>query len=90
MRILKLSVALGLMAASLGLTTAASAQNHDDRRGRMEHVERRGEARRDNARRDDRRYQQPRRHETRRGHGYKQARHCRTVWRHHRRVRVCR
>ncbi|MGO4167248.1 hypothetical protein [Novosphingobium sp. PhB57] len=92
MRIPKLSLAVALIAGSLGLASPASAQHHYDRHDRVEHHH---DARRDHARRDDRRYRPaPRRHDVRRRHSYRHsyrhASHCRTVWRHHRRVRVCR
>jgi hypothetical protein len=90
MRILKLSVALAMVASSFGLASAASAQHHDDHRPRIVGVGRyadvrHGDARRGHdARRDDRRYHRPPRRVVHR------ARHCRMEWRHHRRVRVCR
>lgn len=89
MRLLKISAAIALMAGSFGLTSAANAQHHDGRH-RVERVEHRADYRRDRVRRDDRRYHRPGRYDARRRHAYRNARHCRTEWRHHRRIRVCR
>ena len=115
MRIFKLSVAIALMAGSLGLTTAASAQHNDHRRDRIEtsadyrrdvlgipgggrdgdrrynNSGRRGDDRGYNRsdRRNDRGYNRSDRRDWRRD-GYRNSRSCKTVWRHHRRVRVCR
>lgn len=87
MGILKFAAAIALMAGSIGLSTGASAQRHDDRRGRVERVEHRGDVRRDHVRRDDRRYQRPHRRDVRR-RAY--GRNCKMVWRNQRRIRVCR
>jgi hypothetical protein len=105
MRILKIAAAIGLMAGSLGLTTAATAQHHNNVRIENQadynrHVLGRGDGsninpRYDN-RRGDRRYNRSDRHDVRgynrsnRRDGYRSSRNCRTVWRNHRRVRVCR
>jgi hypothetical protein len=87
MRILKFSAALALIAGSLGLATGAQAQHYDHGRDRMVRVDDRG----DHARRDDRRYRRDdRRYSRHDRRGYRSARHCRTEWRHHRRIRVCR
>lgn len=83
MRLLKLSAAIALMAGSFGLTATAEAQ-HYDRHHRVERSDHR------DYRRDDRRYHRPNRHEVRRHRSWRNARHCRMEWRHHRRVRVCR
>lgn len=103
MRILKLAAAIGLMAGTLGLTTAASAQHHGNRDVRIEnradynrHVLGVADGRRDgdrrynrSDRRHDRGYNRSHRRDWRRD-GYRKSRNCKTVWRHHRRVRVCR
>lgn len=92
MRFLKFAAAIAMMAGSIGLTTSAEAQ-HD----RRDHIERRGDVRhgdrrydRGHDRRYDRHYNRSRRYDARRRDGYRNARHCRTEWRHHRRIRVCR
>ena len=111
----KISVAVALMAGSLGLTTAASAQHNDHRRDRIEtsadyrrdvlgipgggrdgdrrydRSDRRGDNRGYNRsdRRNVRGYNRSDRRDWRRD-GYRNARSCKTVWRNHRRVRVCR
>jgi hypothetical protein len=89
MRILKLAAAIGLMAGGLGLTSAASAQHRDvrieNRADYNRHVLGRADGRSDGPRhynRSDRRDQ--------RGYNHSNRRNCRTVWRHHRRERVCR
>lgn len=75
MKLAKL-LATGLVVATLGLGTAASAQGrHDDRRSDQ----------RD--RRDDHRYD---RHDNGRHNGWNKHRRCHTEWRHHRRVQICR
>ena len=78
MKLTKIIAAAGLMAASLGASAGADAQryNGDRDHGRYEH--------RDNG---DRRYGS---HD--RGHHYGRDHHqrCRTEWRHHHRVRICR
>ncbi|KQM21345.1 hypothetical protein [Novosphingobium sp. Leaf2] len=80
MRIFKLSIAAALLAGSLGMTTAATAQPYGDHR--MERrAERRAEIRHE-IRRDERR------HDRRRW--ARRHNRCETIWRHHRRVRVCR
>lgn len=68
--------AVGMLAATIGVAGSADAQRRDHDRGR--HYEQRG------YHRDYRHI----RHD--RGHHYGRDRHCRTVIRHHHRVRVCR
>ena len=78
---MKFAAALGLMVAGLGVSTAASAQNHDNRGYSSHH-------------RDDRRHdwRDGRRGYTAHYRGHRNGwghRACRTEWRHHRRVTVC-
>lgn len=87
MKMLKFAAAVALMAGSLGIASTASAQRHDDRRGRIEQMDRRGDVRRGHVRRGDRRYQRPHHRDVRR-RSY--GRNCKMIWRNHRRVRVCR
>jgi hypothetical protein len=101
MGLFKLAAAVALMVGSLGLSSTASAQRHDDRRERIEHSDRRGDVRRPvvrrddrrgdmrrhNARRDDRRYSNNRRYA---GARDVRGRHCTTVWRNNRHVQTCR
>jgi hypothetical protein len=86
-----------LMLASLGISTAASAQwngndrqyehredkyrNHDNKNGRY-YGDRGYRDRRHYDRRDDRRW--------RNGNRWRNDRRCWTEWRHHRQVRICR
>lgn len=74
-----LFAAAAMMAGTVGLAGSADAQRHD--RGRH-HYDQRGH-------RDDRGYDRNR-HD--RGHHWGRDRraHCRIVYRHHRRIRVCR
>jgi len=77
-------IAAGLMIAGLGVsTTAASAQGHRDDR-RYEQRGDRGFGHRGD--RGDRNW----RGDRGRGHGWNNHRRCRTEWRHHRRVQICR
>ena len=100
MRIFKFIAAIGLMAGGLGLTTAAEAQHHgpriENRADYNRHVlgvggpgDRRGRDWNRGDRRNDRGYNRSHRRDWRRD-GYRGGRNCRTVWRDHRRVRVCR
>jgi len=97
MRILNIAAAIGLMAGSLGLTTAASAQHHRDvrienRADYNRHVLGRGDGSDIGRRYDNRRYDRHDRRDRRdwRRDGYRSSRNCHTEWRHHRRIRVCR
>ncbi|MEG3175688.1 hypothetical protein U1872_05565 [Sphingomonas sp. RB3P16] len=74
-------IAAGLMIAGIGVSsTAASAQGrHDDRR--YEQRDHRG----DRGWHGDRRYNDRGRHR-----GWNNHRRCRTEWRHHRRMTICR
>lgn len=78
MTIKTLFAAVGILAASIGVSGAADAQRH---RGpdRFEHRDHRSPDRFD-------------RHRGPRGRHYAYGRHdrCRVIYRHHRRVRVCR
>jgi hypothetical protein len=91
MKITRIIAAAGLMVAALGAGTSAEAQRHNGDRdnGRYEQ--------RHNGDRDHGRYEQ----RDNRGHHYgrndrrrhqarKHHQRCRTVWRDHRRVQVCR
>ncbi|RZF59072.1 hypothetical protein EWE75_23750 [Sphingomonas populi] len=92
-------IAAGFMAAGIGMSGAASAQMNNGSlppRGaqRMDH--RGGDIRDDRGRHDDRRDMRDRRddrrsygRDDRRGWGHGRQR-CRTEWRHHHRVRICR
>ncbi len=79
MTIKTLFVAVGMFAASLGFTGAAEAQRHGPGPDRFHHRDHRGPDRFD-------------RHRGPRGRHYAYGRHdrCRIVYRHHRRIRVCR
>ncbi|MEC3950708.1 hypothetical protein [Sphingobium sp. HWE2-09] len=103
MGLFKLAAAVALMVGSLGLSSTASAQRHDDHRGRIEHSDRRGDARRPVIRRDDRRdgrrysnnrrYNNDRRYSNNRRYAGRRdvrGRHCTTVWRNNRHVQTCR
>ncbi|HTI31003.1 MAG TPA: hypothetical protein VL405_02645 [Sphingomonas sp.] len=108
MKIKRMLAAAGLLAATLGATTSASAQEYrgDNRyetvhRDRDVRDERRDDRQWGNRDRDDRQWngrdRDDRRvrydHRDRGNHyGWRNGRghHCRTVWHHHRRVRVCR
>ena len=90
MKLTTITMALAFAAGTLGLSTAASAQDHRapaDQGMRHDDQMRHNDMGRDRAshvRRDVRHYE---RHDRRSwGHG---RRHCRTVWRHHRRIRQC-
>lgn len=97
MKFTTITMALAFAAGTLGLSTAASAQDqraptdqgmrHDDQMRRDD----RGTDRTVHVRRDTRHYE---RHDQRNwGHGRRGWAHarqrCRTVWRHHRRIRQC-
>jgi hypothetical protein len=97
-------LAAGLMAAGIGMSGAASAQMNNGSvppRGAMPADQRGGDMRDHRDRRDDRadmRDHQDRRWDRRTErhsyarndrHGWNGRQHCRTEWRHHRRVRVC-
>jgi Ni/Co efflux regulator RcnB len=82
-------LAAASLIAGIGVSTTATAQDYrgdrhdqrfDDRRG--PHRDFRGD------RRDDRRYGGDRYHG--RNAGYNRGRRCRTEFRHHRRVQICR
>lgn len=74
-------IAAGLMIAGLGVsTTAASAQGHRDDRRYDQRADRHRDDRGDRNWRGDRG----------RGPGFNNHRRCRTEWRHHRRVTICR
>lgn len=81
MNITKIIAAAGLLAVALGASTGAEAQryNGDRDHGRYEQRDNRGD-----------RGQHYGRHD--RGNHYGRDRHqrCRTEWRHHHRVRICR
>lgn len=81
-------IAAGLMIAGLGVSsTAASAQGpRDDRR--FEQRGDRGDRRIDH--RGDRGDRNWRGHRGNRGPRWNNHRRCRTEWRHHRRVQICR
>lgn len=78
-------IAAGLLLSGLGVSSAASAQDHRDDR-----YEQRGDRGRDrhDHRGDDRRHYGWERGD-RHGWNGPRGRHCRTEWRHHRRVTVC-
>lgn len=81
MKISKIIATASLVAAALGFSGAADAQryNGDRDHSRFEHRDSRGDRGRHYGRDD-------------RGHHFGRDRHqrCRTEWRHHHRVRVCR
>ena len=83
MKILHMLAAAGLMAAGLG-STAAEARDHRDYRGHR--YEQRYDQRHDRGNhygwRND--------HRGKHWRGNDWGRHCRTEWRHHQRVRICR
>ncbi|HSI16418.1 MAG TPA: hypothetical protein VK980_01510 [Sphingomonas sp.] len=97
MKLTTITMALAFAAGTLGLSSAASAQDHRPPAGQgvrhddqMRHNDM-GQDRATHVRRDVRHYE---RHDRRSwGHsrrGWAHARqHCRTVWRHHRRIRQC-
>lgn len=77
MTLTRIFAVLGMVVASAGTIGTADAQRRDHDRGRYEQRDHRGDYR--NVRHD-------------RGNHYGRDRHdrCRTIVRHHRRVRVCR
>jgi Ni/Co efflux regulator RcnB len=81
MKLIKLIAAAGLMTAALGVSAGANAQRYDHDRGNSRHEHRDS--------RDDRRHQYGR-HDHGHHYGRDRYRRCRTEWRHHHRVRVCR
>ncbi|WP_082006769.1 hypothetical protein [Sphingomonas sp. ERG5] len=102
---MKLLYAAGLALAMLGMSAGASAQYNGGNRGdqpRQSEQYRdhdRREARGDNRRYDrgdrrydrhDRRYDRHDRRDRRYGWNNRYRPHCRTEWRHHRRVQICR
>lgn len=68
--------AVGLLAATVGVAGSADAQRHDRGRDRYEHRDRPG--------------YHGGRHDRGRHWGRGRHDHCRVIYRHHRRVRVCR
>lgn len=81
MKILKISLALAMVASSIGVVATAEAHPRGDRhRYEQRHYDRHY--------RDHRRYERPRHWSDRRYRG--NHRRCWTEWRHHRKVRVCR
>ncbi len=73
-------IAAGIALATLGLGTAATAQDYNRGNDQRDH---RGDHRYDH--RDDRRYDH---RDDRRHYGHQPR--CHTEWRHHHRVRICR
>ncbi|WP_152524654.1 hypothetical protein [Novosphingobium lindaniclasticum] len=91
MKLLKIAVAVAMMAGSIGITAPASAQWRDGRHHRAERSERHHDVRRRHYySRHDRRYVPRHRYEKRRHYRARHAPRCWTEWRHHHRVRVCR
>jgi Ni/Co efflux regulator RcnB len=90
MKITTITMALAFAAGTLGLSGAASAQDHRapaDQGMRHDEQMRHDDMGRDRAthvRRDVRHYERHDRRSWRHG-----RQHCRTVWRHHRRIRQC-
>lgn len=77
MELKTLVAAIGMLAVSISVSGAAQAQRHGP--DRLEHRDHRGPDRFDRDRGPRGRY-----------HAYGQHDRCRVVYRHHRRVRVCR
>ncbi|CAN5363979.1 hypothetical protein BH09PSE3_BH09PSE3_14370 [soil metagenome] len=95
MKAYRIFATAALMLASLGISTAASAQVYGNDRHYDSRVDR---ERGDNHRRydGDRRHNDYRNYDRRgdrrwqRNHGWRNDRRCWTEWRHHRQVRICR
>jgi hypothetical protein len=85
MKILKLSLALAMVASSLGMTVTADAHPRGDRHRYEDRRDYRDHRRHY---RDHHRYERPRHWNDRRYRGHHHR--CWTEWRHHRKVRVCR
>lgn len=105
MKIARMLAAASLVVASLGVTTAASAQSYNGGADRAQSRDHRGDGdRRDvrgdrndrhdrTDRRDDRRDDRGRHYGSDRGRHYgwdRNHRRCHVEWRHHRKVRICR
>ena len=84
MKILRMFATAGLVVASLGATTAASARDHHNGRGYENARYDRGDHGRDRFGRHD----NGRHNGWRNGRGHHNR--CHTEWRHHRQIRVCR